>query len=600
MTEEKRVPFPNIPHFPGEELSPSMPTTPEESIFLSKPELAHTANTLVEYAFANSKGRDHIETRTVKEILENPERIAHIFDAIALFKVTGGYTKAQEFEEAVMRRIEKVELKEFEPEATRQLLSLAAHSALYGPIAEKLLARHIEKCTDTKSFIHELYILAGAGIASGDRAVVKKTVEVIRFLTPIMTPESDAALLFQMAQFDRDDATLRNTMEIDSFCETLSSMYFPEIKEQYDTRILSEIHTNPKFKKTLESYIKDYDHQRLNALAKWYETPVGEHGAAEVLSEDVGKFPYNLVVNAGPLRELQNSIFVQKLYGEGRSAVKINLPSGSFVCGDCSGEGVSETIYRALQAPAPKDGEAMEEGKYWETLSYLLPEQAQTEECLLTLGQVNEALKEEMRDHTNHLLNPRGDTIEIKDPLLKGLGFRSVTFQIDLRNRRDTLVSLVVGNFTYRIILDEFFNFRTAHNRAAFALSLEGSFLEHIIMSHLREIRCADKTVPIADPVEGGRAEGHPVYPRRPHRRELPENQNPTPEQIGRVREVYDIDIIRWNREAAARGNTRRFTFVFQVESEIPGLPPVRSHAPHATRRLNMILDDSQSPSRIS
>lgn len=592
MDEPKHIPFPNIAHFPGEELSPGMPKTPEESVFLSTPELAHTATIAVEYAQANSKTRNQIETRTVKEILENPERIEEIFDAIAIFKETGGYTKIQEFEEVILQKIDKAELRELKPEATLQLLSLTTHSALYGPIAEKLLSRHMEQCVDTQSFIHELYILAGVGIASGDRAIVKKTLEVLRFQTSIMPSDSNAAILFQIAQFDRNDATLRYTMEIDSLSETLTLMYFPEIKAEYDAHTMPEIQGSARFKAISKEYFNGYDPKRFAALAEWYNTPVGEHGSVEIPSSDLAKFPHNLIMNAGPLRELQNSIFTQKLQGEGKSVVNICLPYSSSVCGDCDRAGISDVIYAALHlnTPATKDEAAMEGAKYWKTLSYLLPESAQSEECLRALGLLNDALKEEMRDHTNYLLNPRGDTIEIKDRLLRSLGFRSITYQINQRNRRDTLVSVAVGNFIYSILLDEFFNFRTVGTRANVSLPPEGSFLEHIIVSHLREIRCANKTIPIANPAGGEGAEGHPVHSRRPHRRELPENQNPTPEQIRRAREVYDIDIIRWNREAAARGNTRRFTFVFEVESEITGLPPVRSQAPNATNQLNMIL----------
>lgn len=607
MDESKQVPFGrDIPHFPGEELSLGMPATPEESVFLSVPELANAAHSVVEYGAANTKARKHIEDRTVREILAQPERLAGVFDALEMLKQTGGYTKAQEFEEVIIEKLKHSQFKEFLPstKAVYELLLLMSHSAVYSPLAEKILGNMVEGCRDTYSLVRVLYELAGVGLGSGDLAVIKKTLEVLGFQTDALPYNSQAAMMFTLSSMDKDDRVLGLSMEIQSAQALFCRIYFPVVKDVF-TQKRALLYELPEYKQMAEHIGAGYDPQRFAALEKFYSQPINELGAAEIKDdEDVNTlaFPYNLVmVGGGPLRDLSNRILMRELASRGgERAVNVHLPFTNSVFKFEDGIALSQMIHDELNAKI-EQYPPLEDPEYWETLSYLLPDDLQSTELLRTVSDVNEVLKEEMLYDSKYLLSPRGDHIEITDMALKKLGLRSVMYEMDPRNRRETIVTVSVGNFIYRMLLDEFFVPREVGTHTAFDLPQEGNFIQHILLSYLHEIRCYNRGVGIGEagtsPLPGGDSEQRDgvVVSRRAFRRKLHEGENPTQGQILRAQTEYHIDIIRMNREAAARGETRRYTWVVEIDNSTPEQGPVRSQRPQATRQLKKILTDSAS-----
>ena len=602
MDEVKRVPFSrDIPHFPGEDPLPGMPNTPEESVFLSTPELAHTANIVVEYASKEKlKEKNYIIDRTIVEIMEHPEHLSAVFDSLEILRVTGGYTEVQEFEQELERTIRDKVSRELpsRPDVTIELLTLMSHSAIYRPLVEKILAAAFEQCKDTRSLMQMLYDTTALGFLSNDTSIIKETLKIIGLQTNALPVDSHAAALFHLAGFDRDDGVLRLALDIHSIFHLVSAVSFPDIYKTAAQQRKKMMAGN-EYSRSMRIFFQGYDPKRLAALEGMYGGDVDELGVREMKESehiDSSKFPYNIMLlGGGPLREIHNKILAREMTRRtGELTANLHLPSGNIVS-----KGGHKSIAEIIRNDLNRKGESFpsfERLEYWETLSYLLPDELQSAELLRIVGDVNEVLKEEMLYDSKYLLSPRGDHVEITDAALKELGFRSVMYEMDQRNKRDTIVTVSVGNFTYRMLLDEFFVPREIASHSALDLPLEGNFIQHILLSHLHEIRCFNRGVGIGEGGtsssrrRGGEQRDGAVVSRRAFRRLLHEGDNPTEVQILRARTEYHIDIIRMNREVAARGERRRYTWVVEIDNGAPGQGPIRSQRPQATRQLQKIL----------
>jgi hypothetical protein len=273
---------------------------------------------------------------------------------------------------------------------------------------------------------------------------------------------------------------------------------------------------------------------------------------------------------------------------KGIPAMSLHLPNMSLVfpANGHLGQFINQELTKENTENKILEGE-----DYWGTLSWLIPEQILEERQMVSLIESNQSLQRDIRDNTRYLLSPRGDLVEITDNLLKELGFKSILYEMDNRNRRDTIVTVKAGNFEYRILVDEYLSLREIKNKKIMHLPLSANFISNIILSHLREIRCSEKVNEVSENINGGDGARRAFTARRPHLRRLPTGQEPTTEQIKKALKTYDIDIIRINREAQTRGETRKITFVFEAQNvAIAGQNPVHSRAPEATKKLQEIL----------
>jgi hypothetical protein len=350
---------------------------------------------------------------------------------------------------------------------------------------------------------------------------------------------------------------------------------------------------NPRFNERLKK-IYDADPSRCKKLQELlHKNDVDGIGLAQWEAEtiDPDQFPFNILVQQiGPLRKWYNhQIAMEYQNMKGASAISLHLPKMSAIFQ--ANEHLAHVIQTAM-FQENTNGKILEEEDYWDTLSYLVPPQIQEKEQLAALIETNQFLQRDIRNNTRYLLSPRGDLIEITDNILKSLGFQSILYEMDNRNRRDTIVTVKVGNFEYRILLDEYLSLRETKSRKTLHLPLSAHFVTNIILSHLREIRCSEKVNDINGGTNGGEGARRAFTARRPHLRHLPTGQKPTTEQIQRALTTYDIDIIRINREAETRGENRKITFVFEAQNiVIVGQGPVHSRAPEATKKLQEILN---------
>lgn len=312
-------------------------------------------------------------------------------------------------------------------------------------------------------------------------------------------------------------------------------------------------------------------------------------------NERISAFPFNLATqDIGPLRKLLNDRLAEDLQhvpGNGISAA-LDLPSMSAVRSADTLSQLGQIIHNEMLNNRIEVVH-MDTPDHLRTLSYLVPPEMDSRTEFTDIANANQQLRREMVEDSRYLLSPRGDQISVTDPMLLTLGFTAITYQMNPANKRETVVTVALGNHVeYRAILDEYFALRDVHSHNSIQLPQHGAFLENVLLSHLREIRCSERVnevIPGTPTVPGETRRA--FTSRRAHRRILPEHQSPTPEQIVRIFSEYDIDLVRLNREREAAGETRRVTYVYEVENiAIGGVGPVRSRTPDATRRLQELL----------
>lgn len=619
--QPRRVkPFPHISRFPGSrsegrdeyDLPPEpplegAPATSKDSLFVSTPELAHAAHVLVEYDQENGRmsqrQRDAYFYRLAHSLAQTPARIPQFFDALALLYEAKGYGTVSEFESLLFEKLPTLHFERIpiDEHYLVSLLQIIAHSDLYRSLGERMLSGIIAGYKTQEETIDFLYKLTLAGCTRSDRAVTKKVLEILSLKTAMLPCESEQGMHYGLGSFSRDDETLCKALEIDVAFSLLTRHHeqkiYNDLREEQ-----ARLDANSVFQETLRKTIENADPARMKALAEFYARKTDQFGLViDVESQysdiDFTAFPYSLLVNGGPLRKWCDDYLAIELARErGEDAMTLHLPDMSILVSG-GPAAFANVIREAVHAPR-KDSIVIEDAEKWQTLCFLLPEELQAQEHLRALGDVNEQLKETIRIDTKYLLSPRGDMLVIDDVLLQKDGFSSITFQMDPKNKRDTIVTVAVGTVQYRILLDEFFNLCHPQTREMLSFPWEGSFIQHIILSHLHEIRCTGNvsefpgghTGSLDNQEQQGRRR---FFGRRARRHILPEGQKPTAQQIERVLAEYDIDLVRLNREAQARGDIRRITFDFEAlprESATAHTAPLRSRAPQATARLHEII----------
>lgn len=592
MPENFHKIFPEIPRYDNEAPLEGLPQSPEESAFLSIPELAKTADLATDFDKANSDKKRKVIDNLIVDLVENPNRFIQTLDSLALLKEVEAY-KTELLEENLQRGVERVRFKKFPPsyESLNGWLAILTESNLYGSLAERVLKQMIGKCNDSKSIISFLYELGLAGMRSNNPEIVKKTLEILALQTKTLPADSIQTIYYLLGNLDPNDKVMQKTFEIGVVFTFLSKKYgtdFIKQKNKADEIIVKD----PRFNEHLRE-IYNADPARSQKLLAMHKDNIGnfinEYGLLQKAS-DFNKFPFNLMVqDIGPLRKWYNNQ-VAKEYEEKNGVPVINLHLPNISAPFPIKEHLEKFICLELSKENP-NGKVLENEDYWDTLSMLVPPEILEEKRLASLIATNQSLQRDIRDNTRYLLSPRGDMVEITDHLLKELGFKSILYEMDRHNRRDTVVTVKVGNFEYRILLDEYFSLREMKDRKAVHLPLSANFINNVILGHLREIRCSEKVNEIGDNLNGGDGARHAFTARRAHLRRLPAGQQPTSEQIKRALKTYDIDIVRINREAKASGKTHCITFVFEAQNvAIAGQEPVHSRAPEATKKLQEIL----------
>lgn len=257
-----------------------------------------------------------------------------------------------------------------------------------------------------------------------------------------------------------------------------------------------------------------------------------------------------------------------------------------------------EAIISRLMLGQP---EQMSDEQYWRTLAHVLPPEFDTrefrEQALPALRELNDFYSRDLSGDTMHLLSPRGDSVDIEDPMLTAIGITKIELQMDERNKRDTAVTLDIGRAKYRILLDQYAALRDIKNPDhPVNLPDDGEFIRAVILGYTHAVRCTEFANEQSDSgtesgvlLRGGR---------RAHRRVLPKGKKPTRDQIITIWKKYEVDINRLNAERLAEHQAQGLpvdefklaTYVSQVDPLEDSGSPVELKAPKTTERLRAAL----------
>lgn len=583
-------PFPEMARFPDEPKLEGVPQTPEESIFTTSPELTW----LLDFPHKNSEQVHREIKQFTDQLAAEPEKLEGLFAAFDMIENVPGYAKAFRYKEKIIDGIKKINFREtpvLSNAAIEKWLGYYAEDTIFKDIAENFIKQFIRSNKDTKSVIDCIYNLLLIGLKSGNQNIEKLVSQIVcNDAGNILDTDSRQFTLLVLGIWTpNDDATFKKAIDIDTARDYYIYLKYPELEDKY-YKGLQETLGKKENLVEFQKLRKQWDPDKLRKLNNLFNRGSKNTGSMTMDDMTSDDFPNNIIFkNPSELRKLATKLFIQEQNRLDPESEHTNIILPNFQ-GGSDAQGSVELIKSALTKEA-KDMGAQTDEAYFESLSYLHPETVNKEKLEL-IAQENQRLTQEMQTDTRYLLSPRGDQLEISDDDLKNLGFKTITYEMDKKNKRDTVVSVKIGNFTFRLLLDEFFTFKQADTKNGLLLPPNSEYLKHVILSHLREIRCSEKLNELGEDRNKAETGGKSAfYSRRAHRRKLPSGQSPSIEQIQRTWEHYHIDIPRMNKEAQAKGEEKQITFVFEVQNiAVSGLGPVRSQAPDATKNLKNIL----------
>ncbi len=317
----ERQPFPDIPRYPKQEAIPAEDLAEEpaepplegaphnalESVILQTPELAKMLDGFHDYKTApNTKKARGMAEQLSHRILRNPNYLPQDLDALELIREAKGYKGIDEFSKAIDESLERAQFPEFPPKAKtlEQWLTMSVESAVYGPRAEAMMKRMVDRCKDTASISKFSYELSLAGLKSSNPHVVRKTLEILFGQSTILPTESEQMRNLVLASFDPDDEILKRTLEIDGSSTFLAHNLDPEILVARDKRN-DFIAESPEFTKGMQQLLAK-DPVRMDRLIEFYDRPITPEGIAAISPSQARRMnesPFTLILqNPGPLR----------------------------------------------------------------------------------------------------------------------------------------------------------------------------------------------------------------------------------------------------------------------------------------------------------
>lgn len=568
----------------------------KESVFSLPSQMEATAESAFEFNKGNSAERRKIAEDISSQIIQSPDILEEFFDSCDSLAYVDGLDPNYDpsnLKAKILAHLEKT--KASPPEDARvfeKWIALYAESALYGQLAEDILARWINAPTNDENFIDRLYLLAHGGLTSSNENVLRKALEIFCFQTKILRADTNKGVDYLLSIFEtRNDNILKKGFEIDGALYFLAKLYDNELLEKRYELQDEAIKYNEYFNEKVEE-IQNYDPARYNRLEEIHTMGMDEMGLKKFNTE--GDFLDDIMIkNHGPLRKWIDRRIVQELAKQkGEYTLVCAFPSGEGVYTFNGWDDLCGTIKQEVMNA--KESTELLEPLAWETLAHLAPHEL-TQEQASALRELSARIKEEIRDQTQHLLSPRGDLIQITDPILQELGFKSILYSMHDEDKQNTVVSVTVGNTVYRAVLDSNFALRGLKDNVGISMPSDGEFIRYVLLSHLHAIRCKGDIIAKTKTGEfvAGEEAKSAFRGRRAHLRLLQEGRNFTEEQYMRAQgHPYFINLSRINAERRARGLKGNYTFVYDAQPSDPNdSDPIVSTAPNAMRDVKDLFN---------
>lgn len=418
-----------------------------------------------------------------------------------------------------------------------QLVIMTTKENTVKPIAEDILKNYFEKFGKSESdIVNILYNLSVGVLESKDGNSFLKFVDIVNLETSILEKGSMPAYLFHNARYSVDESILRKHREIITYINRYSDFVYFKINRELNDR-----------EKALDDCYSEL-------------SCVSSTKNIEVDFSVLRKFPYRIFAQCGPLGNLLSDMIMDEGNKEGSDKyIKINLP-GLNVLGICDGDnGFLEEYFNNSIEGVDK---FTTESEHWKTLGYFVPKELQSGDKLTELGLMNNKLVEDMKMNLVRLINPGGEEVEFTDHNLKKVGFKSIVYELDKESNKrggfNFRVTLSVGDYQFQLLLDKNFKFKNIDTREEIDFSMEGNYIRFVILSHLREICCAEKEpsgwVSSSDNNCNESEAKDNIQLRSFHKMRLPNGHKPSEFQKNVILDLYGYDIDEINRRKGANG----------------------------------------------
>lgn len=566
-----------------------VPHSPEDSAFSAIAGMPESIDLCLQYREGNSASRRAVLERITNKIQTRPQMLSELFDVLMVLDGQPVYESAK-LRQEIIQQLGKLKIDKFPPsqEVLAQWLTFYSEGVLYKDVAGQVLKKMVDRCQgNEKALSNFLYELTLCGLQRGGREALLKTFDILTFQTPLIPKGSTLETVVMLGQLSVDNEVLRRFMEMDSalrYVESIDS-HISQIGKAHRVEAFRRAFTEAQ--EELEA-IAAKDPERYETLLRYYTSDSLASQVQPQSSPRTGQieFPYNLIAKGGPLQRLIVRFSAGALGEQGAGSLPVYLPQGD-VNLPARYDEVVPTISASMRLPNP-DHRVMQEWEELQTISFLAPREYWRSEESEQLRELNEQLRQDIIRETRYLPSPVGDIVMMDDADALALGFQSIQYEMDrIQSKRNTVVTVTVGNFGYRFVVDERLTFRDIDNREPLALPYTSAYLEHLVLAYLHALRCTGEIEVVEKGSEDGSSQ---FFARRAHRRILPTGHHPTQEQIAAILQMYDVSIPRLNAEAHANGIMRDVTFVMDAQGELSHLrAPLRLEAPQALDRLHAL-----------
>lgn len=500
--------FPSIPYFPGIENKKqkyvNAPVNALDSEILS-PKMNHKIGRLLnEYLETEDKNKKtDIARNLTNQLVSDPLNVDFVFNYL-FDESSYDSNNSQNYLNLISsidKNIFKASLEskvEMSPELCFHLVTQACESR-HPKKVETLLSGLLSKEKDPKEIISVLYETTTLGLISEDEQMLNYLLRVFNYDTNILKADSELSCRYALNILADDDESLKKFMELDAFSEVLMPYINAElykVKSQVGDFLMNKVAERKRLE-IIGNHVKE---ARVIAIIDYYEKNNSKSFEAE--SEDIGKFPYTLAIENGPVKEMTLQLLA-KMGGIKDESELIKLPGEkSRLCikeyDEKSFLSFREGIIEAIENYEGEERELdlLEEKT---VLDYLRPQLASVEE-FGNLSNISRQLRKELQINPKRSISVNGTEILITDSNLCDLGFKSILYKYTSNKpEMEVTISLGENKFLLPFKLDknkqlvDFKNGEALNKGNLKADYASAKWMEAVVLSHLKEFTCSEK-----------------------------------------------------------------------------------------------------------
>jgi hypothetical protein len=492
-----------------------------------------------------------------------------------------------------------------------QLMTQAADSAHQREI-EMTLEGLLSRETDPKKVVGVLYEATAKGLATGDEKMLNYLLRVFNYDTGILSGDSRLTLNYAANIFSDDDTALRQFMELDAFSELLSPYINPQLAEvKAATNGLAMSKVVAQKEQELGKPLNR--NPRTNSLLMFYRR---NPGLTRVESDDLARFPNNIVSNSGPVREATNEIYLRMSGSQEQRIIKFPGENANLYVADEDAEVHQEhrdSITRAVEKYRG-DERPLDINETRTVLDYLRPE-------LMSVAEIGAVTSLARKKREQIILEPKrsisvnGTEIVVTDDGLRKMGFRSILYE-NSDNPPEMDVTVRLGRHKFLIpmrlngdmVLTDTTQKQPLNRGELKADYISAKWMEAVVLSHLAEYTCVEQltkhnvpkteeAMPAKREVEEAPEIFEKTFTRRiGHLRLLQPGEHFAADQVTLAQKEQGWDLIKINEEREKKG-LRPQTYVRVVDKLPVGAhrPPDRFRAHTAMIDLNKIVVTNQT-----